>query len=487
MLSTKIPKWFKHSIYIIAAFIIFIMLILTVITDLVSISLLTIPLSIILTLSMLYISIKLSRYNPRIYMIFLIFISLIIYLAWNVYAKTNPVSDYMVIFEGANKIVKGTFHTESFDKTSYFYIYNYQIGYTVYIALVQFIFGNNLIVYKILEGIYITCTSVVIYKISEKIWSRDCGAIASILFALFIPNILGSSIINNQHLSTLTLMLSIYFLLKDTKALMILSGILLAITQILRPISIIPIIAIIIVYIYRAMKEKNYRKYLTGFLIIIFSFTIITKAFDFTLVKLKLSPSAISNSNAKYFKFILGLKGNGVYNIPTESARKTQVYFDLETLNFDYDKYNELCLQILKESLKDYKNTLPYVKDKMIYFMSGKDNQYEFAIDQHKLNKYIYLLTDIGQVQYTLLLLFTLASLILSLKKGKSEMNIVYVLIIGFALVHIFIEVQTRYRYELYSFFSIVSAYSFSNLWCKVTKKEKTIEQAPLIDNSLEA
>lgn len=470
MLSTKISTWFKYFIYFFTGIILFIMLVPTVLIDLNSINILNILISIIFTLLIINISIKLNRYSPKLFISLLVAISSILYLIWNLYAKTTPVSDYQVIFEGANKIIDGTFHTESFDKTSYFYFYNYQIGYTVYVASVIFIFGNNLVAFKILEALYITCTSLLIYKIADKLWSKDSAAIASILYALFIPNIIGSSIINNQHLSTLTLMLAIYFFIKDTKLSTIFLGILLAITQILRPISIIPIIAIVMIYIYRLIKEKNYKKYISSFLILIISFMVITKTFDFTLMQLKLSPSPISRSNAKYFKFVLGLKGEGLYKIPTESARKTQIYFDLEKLDFDYDKYNDLCLQEVKNSIKDFKSILNYVVRKMIVFMSFKDNQIDFAVSGEKLTTIIFMLTDIGKVQYTLLLLFTFISILLARKSSESDINILYILIIGFVLVHIFIEVQTRYRYELYVFFTIISSYSLNNLWAKLDK-----------------
>lgn len=251
--------------------------------------------------------------------------------------------------EGANNIVEGTFHKESFNKTSYFYFYNYQIGYTVYLAYIMKISGNNLIWFKLLEGIYLTLTSMTIYKITEKVSTKDAAAIASLIYVLYSPNIMGASIINNQHISSLLLCLALYFILKSTKASFAIAGVLLGFTQILRPITSIAIIALFISCFYKAIDERKYKEYVRLFAIFIISFMFVIKVFDIAVVKTGISPSPISKSNAKYFKFVLGLKDSGVYNIPTENARKTQVYFDLKTLDFNYDKHNDKCLEVIKD------------------------------------------------------------------------------------------------------------------------------------------
>lgn len=413
---------------------------------------------IFITLVLSFIAVKINRYSTKWFLITLALMSMLTYLIWNIYARTYPISDYKVLLEGANEIIQGTFHKESFDKTSYFYFYNYQIGYTAYLAFIMKIFGNNLIWFKLLEGIYIILTSITIYKITEKVSTKDAAAIASLIYALYIPNIMGVSIINNQHISALLLCLSLYFILKATKTSLAMAGVLLGFTQILRPIAIIIIIAVVIIYSYKMINEGKYREYVSLFIVFIISFMLLTKAFDIAIMKTGISPSPISKSNAKYFKFVLGLKDSGVYNIPTEDARRTQVYFDLKILNFDYDKYNEKCMEVIKYSLKNYKETIPLIKNKMYDFMGKRDNQYYFALSEDKINNNIEFLLKIGNIQYLFLLLGTFIILMNRIKIGNSNNDIFYILIIGFVLVHIFIETQTRYRYELYIFTAILSS-----------------------------
>lgn len=413
----------------------------------------------IFTIIIVYAALKLNRYSSKAYILVLVFMSFTMYFLWNIYASTEPVSDYKVIFQGAERIINGSFREKSFNKSSYFYFYNYQIVYTSYIALIMEIFGNKLLWFKLFDWFYMTLTSIIMYKLINKISTKDAAAVGSIFYALYIPNIIGSSVVNNQHISTLFLCLALYFIIRAERLYDVaLSGVMLGFTQILRPVGVIIIIAVTIVYAYKSFTEKRYRSYFKYFALFILCYMLTVKGFDAVFMKAGLAPGPISQSNAKYFKFVLGLKGEGLYNIQTENAEKTQVYFDLKTLNFDYEKYNKECIEAVKTSLKDYKNTLIFVKDKMINFTGGMDNQLDFSLAKDKLNNNVYLLGDAGSMQYILLLICTTASLILKLKKYRQSIDIFYILLIGFVLVHVFIEAQTRYRYEVYVFLIILSA-----------------------------
>lgn len=405
-----------------------------------------------------FFSIKINRYNTRLYFIILISLSVIEYLIWNLYASTVPVSDYKVLFEGAEKMVSGSFPSESFDKTNYFYFYNFQTGYTSYLALVMKIFGKNLFWFKLLDASYMTLNSIVIYKIVEKISTKDSASAAGMIHATFIPLILGSSVINNQHLSSLLMILAIYFILNKKIIFSIIAGSLLGFTQIFRPVSIIVLIATFIYYFCVALRDDQYKQYIIKFMFIIIFFSFIVNGFDYLLMHKGLVPSPISKGNAKYFKFVLGIKGNGVYNIPTENARRTQVFYDLQTLNFDYDKYNEVCLDVLKNSIKDYRHTALFIKNKMFHFLGDKDNQYQFSLSGKGVNCLVEMFKDIGHLQYIFITFFSLISLLIMMIKKKNPIDIFNILIVGFILVHIFIETQPRYRYETYIFLMITSS-----------------------------
>ena len=59
------------------------------------------------------------------YEVILFCLSFLAYLIWGVFARSPAVSDYEVLINGAKEVVNGTFSALSFDKTNYFYFYNY--------------------------------------------------------------------------------------------------------------------------------------------------------------------------------------------------------------------------------------------------------------------------------------------------------------------------------------------------------------------------
>lgn len=422
-----------------------------------------------ITLASVITAVRVNRKNTKYFLIGLSVISLIIYALWNLYAKTTPISDYQILLEGANKIIDGTFKQESFDKTNYFYFYNFQIGYTSYLALITKIFGGKLIFFKILEWIYLIVTSIMIYKICEDRYTKDIGAIAATLYSLYIPNIMGSSVINNQHISGALMVTSLYFILKNDKKSAAIGGVFLGLMQIFRPIAIIVIIGVAITYVCKVFSKTMYLEILGILVIYILCFTMVVKLVDFAFVKTEIAPKAISQSNAKYFKFVLGLTDEGVYKIPTESARKTQVYFDLERLNFDYGAYNKECLKVIKNSITNYKETFPFIKTKMYDFLGKRDNQYSFSLSEEKITDNTFRLSEIGNLQYLFLIIGALGALLGKFKRNNKEIDVVCLLFIGFTLVHIFIETQTRYRYEMYILL-VVLAGEFISRFMKKTK-----------------
>ena len=125
---------------------------------------------------------KLQSFGEIYLRIGLILFSVILYTIWGIYANTEPVSDYEVLIEGANKVLDGTFPELSFDKTNYFYFFNYQIGYSLYLAGIMKLFGQSLIVLKISEIIVLALTNYIIYLIGRKLYNSLTGIIASIVY-----------------------------------------------------------------------------------------------------------------------------------------------------------------------------------------------------------------------------------------------------------------------------------------------------------------
>ena len=379
----------------------------------------------------------------------------------------------------------------SFDKTNYFYFYNFQTGFVMYLALVIKIFGSHLIFLKIFEILFMSLTNVFVYKIASKVYTKKIGIISSIIYSLLFFNIAGSSIINNQHFSTLLVILSIYFFIKDKCFYYVLSGILVGIANIIRPSSIIILISFCLFLLWKLLINnfKTWKTFLIGFLLIILSAFSTMKIFDYSLLNLNVVPTSTLSSNAKYFKFVLGIHGNGIYNIPTETAEKTQVYFDLQKLNFDYELYNNECKNfIVNKFTQNTKETFGHIKNKMLVFCGEEDNQIDFSGNKVQNSKSYIFIKYYGYVQYFLLIVFSLLTVIINVKESKfyNTKNNLYQTQILFEIVfilyfcaHLLIEVQPRYRYEQYLMLAFIASPSiyllFSIISSKHNKKDKEV------------
>jgi 4-amino-4-deoxy-L-arabinose transferase-like glycosyltransferase len=406
-----------------------------------------------------FVAVKSAKNKYLIY-ILVPLISIISCTLWGIYSKTVPVSDYKILFEGAKEIVNGAFR-EGFDKSSYFYFYNYQVGFASYLAAVMLIFGQKLIWFKTLEILYIAGSSILVYLIAKKLLDVRIAAIAAILFSTFIFNVMGSSVINNQHLSGLLMLLGIRLVLINSKRGILAAGIVFSIMNLMRPLGIVIIIAVILKFVYEMIEDKKWLQSISKIAVLLISFYAAVWIINFAYIGSGITPRPVSQNNIPYFKFVIGLgakNGSLIKNV-TIDARRTSVYNDLKDLNFDYDKYNQECLEFIQKRATDFKNTSLFIAKKMRFFMGEKDHQFTFALTKLQQSEPpVRNLTMLGQMQYLLLLLFGFLAVIIKFRAKSEDMNLIYISFLCFVLVYILIEAQTRYRYDAYFFLVIIAS-----------------------------
>lgn len=418
--------------------------------------------------------------NDKLYMVLLFTFSIVVYAIWGFLANSPAVSDYEVLINGAKEMGCGNFSALSFDKSNYFYFYNFQTGYVVYLALVMKVFGQRLIALKLVEIFIMALTNVLVYKIATNVYSKKAGMVASVVYASLLFNIAGSSIINNQHISMLFVCISILLFMKKRWYMYGLSGVLFGVSIILRPSAIIFPLACVCFLVWKLLIEKfnDWKEYIFAIILILVSMSLCTKVFDFTMVKAKMVPVSAIDSNAKYFKFVLGLNGNGVYNVPTKDAEHTQVYYDLEKLGFDYDEYNNQCMRKIADiCVNNPKDVLEFISKKLVSFCGSADNQIEFAGENINDGKISILFNYYGYVQYILLLFLSFVITGISIfknnkiqydAKNSNYDKLFKIVFVAFLAAHIFIEVQSRYRYDQYLMLCLISSPVFVMLFEKI-------------------
>ena len=109
----------------------------------------------------------------------------------------------------------------------------------------------------------------------------------------------------------------------------------------------------------------------------------------------------------------------------------------------------------------------------MINFAGGVDNQISFSKTEGMDNNIISLFQYYGYAQYVLIIILTFIGSVLSLKSQKSNFEnksdtLFKIVLIGYFIVHIFIEVQTRYRFDQYLILTLLSAPVLYELFIKL-------------------
>ncbi|MEA4926286.1 MAG: glycosyltransferase family 39 protein [Syntrophomonadaceae bacterium] len=253
-----------------------------------------------------FVSVRFYKKSKYMFYAFVILLSAVSCAWWNLFADTQPVSDYSILIDAGYQIANGNF-SEAFSKDSYFYYFNYQIGYAIYLGFVFRLFGASLTVLKILDAAYIAFSALLVFAIASRIAGKHEACIAAGLYAGFIPIIMGSSVVNNQHLSTFLMLAGIYMVIRRKSAYIGLGALFIAAMNIFRPVGVIMLIAVPVYFFYRAFYERRIMpsiKYTAVFLAVFFA---VTWGVDAAVINARIAPAAISSSNLPYFKLVSGL------------------------------------------------------------------------------------------------------------------------------------------------------------------------------------
>ncbi len=176
--------------------------------------------------------------------------------------QTPVETDFSMMYHSAIQAAKGDF---SFAQNTYYTSWVYQLGFTMYQAFIIKLFGEGTFLLKFLNIIYCTGTTLLIYKITSYIFNEWSGRIAGLLYAFYIPSIVLSSVLTNQHLAVFLFYLGFYLLITkglSNKYTWIFIGAILALGDIMRPLGAIILIAITIYVFFtryiRKIKKRDF-------------------------------------------------------------------------------------------------------------------------------------------------------------------------------------------------------------------------------------
>ncbi|MED2762422.1 glycosyltransferase family 39 protein [Bacillus thuringiensis] len=423
----------------------------------------SLPIMIGIGLVFLIVAYLINKYMSSLtFVISLTLLAFIVRLIWILQIPSVPLSDFAIMYNSAIQAAHGDF---SFTNTTYFTSWVYQLGFTMYEALIIKIFGEGIFALQFLNVLFCTGTTIFVYKITAKTFNEWSGRIAGLMYALYIPSIMLSSVLTNQHLATFFFYFGFYLLVTkglQSKYMWIFIGILLSLGDIMRPLGMLILIAVAIYIFLHGMLGKpkkiifNSFKKLCGIFIV---FYLVHYMISFAFISSGITQYPLSNRDPLW-KFVVGL------NHETKGGYSHEDAGHIMSLEVGEERTLEEK-KIIKERLADKDKVISLFEEKFALMWGDTDSSPSWSLytpnfeildgmQDLKENAILY-----ERYMYTAAMFFGIIAILYLIvtKQDNLHYTLFLLLIVGYVLIHLLIEYQTRYRYFIIPSFSIIQSY----------------------------
>ena len=393
------------------------------------------------------------------FIVFIFLFSFIIRLGVILLVDTPIISDFKMMYDAALEVVNGT---DSYKSMGYFITWGYQMGHVLYqVFLLNIV--NSVFFLKIVNCIITSLTVVFVYLISKRICSERSAKISSILYSIFLFPLLLNSVLTNQFLPALIILIALYILLNiNFKKKIVISsavvGILLGLSNIFRSETIVIVFSILLYFVFLFITKVDWKKLIISFLIIFMGYYVVFNGTSLLLKATNVSPSGLDILNSSW-KFVLG------FNYETSGMYSNQ---DAAIYAGDSDAAKKEAINRIMQFEKIPLHFLK--KTKILWFNS--DLSWSISMDE----VYYKVLNIINQIWIVLFNILAVCSAFrfIKLKFEKEHVLMCLILLVYFG-VYLLIEVMPRYAYSLQVFEAIIIGVSLDYILkkIKVLKKGK--------------
>lgn len=404
-----------------------------------------------------------KKIKVKRFWILLLVVSFLIRLAAIVVFNFPQTTDFKLMYECALKFVN---HDFSWNSTAYFMMWPYQSGFVVYEGLLLKLI-NNIYFLKVLNIIYESLLVVLIYYFSRRFVKDESARVAAILFMVYPYNIYLGTTLANHHIATILSYLGIVFLLSRKKKpyYFIVAGILIGLSNVLRPEGIIIIFSYLLFMIFN-LKKDNFKKEVLGFLILLVSYGGINLICSNLIILSGVNNDGLKNTNPLW-KFVLGFNGDSCG------------YYDSNDEVYINDKEKEL--EIIKERLNPSnvgrlvlcKTNRMWLSNKIDVKDSSYDKAYYIGNIKIKFND----LANVVSLTNHYIFLFVMVMMILGVFRNRKDIinneSLFFLIMVVVAyFVFLLIEIQPRYLYLIHPSIFILSAYGIEEVMKKIKLKK---------------
>lgn len=385
-----------------------------------------------------------KKISIKHYSLFLFLLALVIRIITTFTLKVSIVDDFKTMLDASRLLLKGN---TSFINSFYFRMFPYQLGHVLYqTSLLKII--NSTIFLKIINSIITSLIVVFIYLITKNIFKEETARKVSLLYILYLYPLYLNSVLTNQHLPALLVLISIYLFIKkpNNYKTIILIGLILSISNVLRSESIIIILGLVVFLILSSTK-KNIKSNSINIIILIAVYFL--SQFTFSTL-LEISPlNTRFQNNVPYWKFYCGLndKHNGIFNE------------DDQTVFFNSNKQKELLIERINKD--KFKFPKLFLKKEVILWTQ---TNYDLRIN-NKLNQNIYnFLLNFNQGFLNILILLSVITLFPYKEKNNDKVLLIKIILFIYYGIYMFIEISPRYAYILHILLFLIIGISIERI-----------------------
>ena len=391
------------------------------------------------------------------FIVFIFLFSFIIRLGVILLVDTPIISDFKMMYDAALEVVNGT---DSYKSMGYFITWGYQMGHVLYQAFLLNIV-NSVFFLKIVNCIITSLTVVFVYLISKRICSERSAKISSILYSIFLFPLLLNTVLTNQFLPVLLILIALYILLNiNFKKKIVISsavvGILLGLSNIFRSETIVIVFSILLYFVFLFITKVDWKKLIISFLIIFMGYYVVFNGTSLLLKATNVSPSGLDILNSSW-KFVLGFnyETSGMYSNEDAAIYAGDSEADTKEAINRIMKFENIPLNFLK-------------KTKILWFNS--DLSWSISMDE----VYYKALNVINQLWIILFNILAVCSafIFIKLKFEKEHVLMCLILLVYFG-VYLLIEVMPRYAYSLQVFEAIIIGISLDYIFTKIKTLKK--------------
>lgn len=383
---------------------------------------------------------------------FAISIFLIAFLAKGIFVTlvdTKPFSDFNIFYENAINLAAGE---KSFGNTFYFQTWAYQSGPVIYYSLLIKFFGSGLLPLKLANTFFMAGSNMFIYLISRKISNEYAARFVSILYIFYPAPYFLASVLTNQHFAAFMFLAAIYTLFADKLNIVlrcILSGLLIAVGNAVRPLGVVIVIAIIIWGIIEAIRYKSIIKIGTAVILLI-AYMTVNFGISAMVKNAGINSEGLAN-NFPLWKFVIGFNYDSKGQFSYEDQNKI---FYIK----DFKQRDKAAMQAIKERLSvgpikllklfNAKQEIMWASDDTLRweFYKKVDGNLKAGKEVEKYEPYILGTEKIYYILAFILMILGLLKLIGN-KNPDTRVTLISILLLCYFGVHVLIEIQVRYRY----------------------------------------